>query len=201
MLSIKGVMLLSLEDNGYRRHMAHQAFLAKVNAGTKTPDSNQEFTQLVEDKVRMEIAQLHVATTLRILRWQQYDLNDRSMIRYRELDGVFKTATGTNILLEVKASASKSSVKTGLMQLRKSVKIASCAVAQTVGILVVADLGEWFETFGQAASQPLSDYFAGMDLDLLDWPPSLSAEKTSGLVVSLVPGSTLVQWLFSECPE
>lgn len=39
----------------------------------------------------------------------------------------------------------------------------------TVGILVVADLGEWFDMFGQAAAQPLADYFAEMKQSLLGW--------------------------------
>jgi hypothetical protein len=50
MASIKGVMLLPLDAESYRRHMAHHTLLAKVNSGTKTPDSRLELTQLVVGK-------------------------------------------------------------------------------------------------------------------------------------------------------
>ena len=50
MASIKGVMLLPLDSESYRRHMAHHTFLAKVNSGTKTPDYRHELTQLVEER-------------------------------------------------------------------------------------------------------------------------------------------------------
>ena len=76
-----------------------------------------------------------------------------------------------------------------------AVKTATHAHASTIGVLVVADLGEWFDTFGQAAAQPLADYFSGMGLDLLDWPPRLPVGKTSGICVSLIPGSMLCEWL------
>jgi len=123
------------------------------------------------------------------------DLRNRYVVRFRELDGVFETGNGVTVLLEVKASASKGSLKTGLEQLRAAVKTATHAHASTIGVLVVADLGEWFDTFGQAAAQPLADYFAGMDLDLLDWPPRVPVGKTSGICVSLIPGSALCEWL------
>jgi hypothetical protein len=195
MASIKGVMLLPLDAESYRRHMAHHTLLAKVNSGTKTPDSRLELTQLVEERVRQEMQLRFSATRFRVLRWEQVDLRNRYVVRFRELDGVFETGNGVTVLLEVKASASKGSLKTGLEQLRAVVKTATHAHASTIGVLVVADLGEWFDTFGQAAAQPLADYFAGMDLDLLDWPPRVPVGKTSGICVSLIPGSALCEWL------
>ena len=195
MASIKGVMLLPLDAESYRRHVAHHTFLAKVNSGTKTPDSRLELTQLVEERVRQEMQLRFSATRFRVLRWEQVDLRNRYVVRFRELDGVFETGNGVTVLLEVKASASKDSLKNGLKQLRAAVKTATHAHASTIGVLVVADLGEWFDTFGKAAAQPLADYFAGMDLDLLDWPPCVPVGKTSGIYVSLIPGSALCEWL------
>jgi hypothetical protein len=198
MVSIKGVMLLPLDAESYCRHTAHHTFLANVNSGTKTTDPRLALTQLVESHVRQEM-QLHLfSTRFRVLRWEQLDPRNRYVVRFRELDGVVETANGTTVLLEVKASASKGSLKTGLQQLRAAVRTATRAYGSTVGLLVVADLGEWFDTFGQAAAQPLSDYFAGMDIDLLDWPPVLPVGKTSGICVSLLPGSVLSEWLPNE---
>ena len=195
MASIKGVMLLALDAKSYCRHMAHHAFQSKVNSGTKTPDYRQELTQLVEERVRQEMQLYLSATRFRVLRWEQVDLRNRYVVRFRELDGVFETGDKATVILEVKASASKGSLKTGLKQLRSAVKTATHAHASIIGVLVIADLGEWFDTFGEAAAQPLADYFAGMDLDLLDWPPRVPVGKTSGICVSLIPGSTLCEWL------
>ena len=197
MSSIKGVMLMPLEAESYRRHVAHHTFLAKVNSGTKFPDPNQELTKLVEDKVRQELALQYFPTNLRILRWEEFNRSNRYDLKYRELDGVFKTPTGVNILLEVKASSSKSSLKSGLKQLLKTMTIAAHGISKPVGMLIIADLGEYYETFGQAASCSLTEYFAGMDFDLdfLDWPPCLPAGATAKIYISIVPGSILGTWL------
>jgi hypothetical protein len=195
MSSIKGVMLMPLDAESYRRHVAHHTFLAKANSGTKFPDPNQELTQLVENKVRQELALQYSPTNLRILRWEEFNRSNRYDVKYRELDGVYKTPTGVNILLEVKASCSKSSLKAGLKQLRKTMTIAAHGISKPVGILVIADLGEWFETFGQAATSSLKDYFAGMNLNILDWPPCLPTGSTSDIYISILPGQILGTWL------
>ena len=89
MASIKGVMLLALDAKSYCRHMAHHAFQSKVNSGTKTPDYRHELTQLVEERVRQEMQMYFSATRFRVLRWEQVDLRNRYVVRFRELDGVF----------------------------------------------------------------------------------------------------------------
>ena len=86
MASIKGVMLLPLDAESYRRHMAHHTFLAKVNSGTKTPDSRLELTQLVEERVRQEMQLRFSATRFRVLRWEQVDLRNRYVVRFGHTD-------------------------------------------------------------------------------------------------------------------
>lgn len=195
MASIKGVMLLPLDAASYRRHTAHHTFLAKVNSGTKVADPRQVLTRLVEERARQEMQLHHCQTDFRVLRWEQLDSCNRYALKFRELDGVFESSSGSTVLLEVKASASKSSLRTGLEQLGLAVSLTTRAMGHTIGVLVVADLGEWFDTFGEAAAHPLEDYFAGMNLELLDWPPRVPSTKTSGICVSLIPSSTLCGWL------
>ena len=93
------------------------------------------------------------------------------------------------------------SIKSGLAQLRAAVKTASHAQPKIVGILAIADMGEWFDTFGPSATRPLADHFAGMDVTLLDWPPQLPEDRTDGIFVTLVPGETLGGWLTAEPQE
>lgn len=198
MAKIKGVMLLPLHAQSYCRHMPNHTFLAKVNSGAKTPDPRLRLTQLVGKRIRQELNLLLSSTNLRVLRWEEIDQRNRLVVRFRELDGFFKTDNGVTVLQEVKASASKGSLKNGLEQLQSSLKTATHVYPNTIGLLVVADLGEWYDMFGQAASKPLAKYFSGMNLDLMDWPPFLPAGKTSGICVSFIPGSFLGEWLPSE---
>lgn len=192
---IRGVMLLPLNAKSYRQQMAHYSFISKVNSGTRIRDPRQDFTRLVEDKVRFEMEQ-HLATTpSRVLRWEQKNWNNRYTVRFRELDGVFETTMGSNVILEVKASASKGCLRSGLEQLRTAVQTARHAKANTIGILVIANLGKWLDIFGKPPAQPLNEYFAGKDVDILDWPPHVPAGKISGIYVCIVPDETLCEWL------
>ncbi|WP_119157788.1 hypothetical protein [Caldimonas tepidiphila] len=201
MSSIKGVMLLPEDAASYRRHVAHHTFLARVNSGTRIRDPRQDLTRLVEDRVREAMRHSCEATPFRVLRWEQRTPDNRYLVKFRELDGVFRTEARTTVLLEVKASASASCLKSGLAQLRTSVRTAAQGQPNTVGLLVIADLGEWCELFGQAPVQPLADYFSGKDVELLDWPPRMPAGKTSGICVAVVPDPTMCEWLPPEWPE
>lgn len=178
--------------------MAHYSFINKVNSGTRIRDPRQDFTRLVEDKVRFEMEQHLDTTPSRVLRWEQKNWNNRYTVRFRELDGVFETTMGSNVILEVKASASKGCLRSGLEQLRTAVQTARHAKANTIGILVIANLGKLLDIFGQAPLQSLTEYFAGRDVDILDWPPRIPAGKNTGLYVCIVPDETLSEWLPAE---
>jgi hypothetical protein len=127
MSSIRGVMLLPISAKSYRSHTAHHAFLNKVNAPETVADPNLALSRLVENHVRGEVAQQLSPTDYRVLRWEQRDIQNRFFVRFRELDGVFQAGNRTTVILEVKASASNGSIKSGLAQLRVAVKTASHA--------------------------------------------------------------------------
>ena len=88
---------------------------------------------MVEDCVRQEMQIHYSKTDFRVLRWEQLDARNRYVVKFRELDGVFETRNGTTILLEVKASASKNSLRTGLEQLHASVRTATRAKERHIG--------------------------------------------------------------------
>jgi hypothetical protein len=120
-------MLLPISAKSYRSHTAHHTFINKVNAPETVADPNLALSRLVENRVRGEVAQQLSPTDYRVLRWEQRDIQNRFSVRFRELDGVFEAGNRTTVILEVKASASKSSIKSGLAQLRVAVKTASHA--------------------------------------------------------------------------
>jgi len=200
MAPIRGTMLLPLDAASYRQHLARHTFLARANKGSTQPDPRLALTRLVEDQVRQALAQPLGATPWRVLRWEQPDPANRYRPCYRELDGVFKAADGRTVLLEVKASASKNSLKGGLAQLRAAVDTARHAHPGAVGLLCVADLGAWYDEFGEAATWPVQDWFADKDVTLLPWPPRWPEGPTAGLCVCVVPDEVLGGWLPPE-PE
>jgi len=98
MSSIRGVMLLPISAKSYRSHTAHHTFLNKVNAPETVADPNLALSRLVENR----------------------HTQNRFFVRFRELDGVFEAGNRTTVILEVKASASKSSIKSGHPDYRKT---------------------------------------------------------------------------------
>ena len=98
MSSIRGVMLLPISAKSYRSHTAHHTFLNKVNAPETVADPNLALSRLVENR----------------------HIQNRFFVRFRELDGVFEAGNRTTVILEVKASASKSSIKSGHPDYRKT---------------------------------------------------------------------------------
>jgi hypothetical protein len=116
-------------------------------------------------------------------------------VRYRELDGVYKTPSGVTVLLEVKASASKGSLSSGLRQLRTAVATLALAQPLTCGLLVVADLGAFVEGFGEAAATPVTDFFIGKGVEPLGWPLESLEYSAGGLCVSVLPQELSSVWL------
>jgi hypothetical protein len=196
MSAIRGVRLLPQDDSEYRKHVTHHTYLAKVNSGTKIPDPRNVLTGLVERQVRDLLATHMDVLPYRVLRWEQLDAQNFYRVNYREMDGVFQSPDGVLVFLEVKASAGKSSLNSGIAQIRRTVATVKMVRPNSVGLLVVADLGEHYEDFATAAAAPLEEFFSGMNVKILAWPPEVRLERGfDGLCVSVVPDSTLCQWL------
>ena len=195
MHKVKGVMLLPLDSPSYRRHVAHHTFVARVNAAETTPDYRATLTQAIESRVREELNRVLTPTRHRVLRWEETGPTNRSIVRFRELDGVYKTPSGATVLLEVKASASKGSLSSGIRQLRAAVRAVSLAQPLTSGLLVIADLGAFLDDFGEAAAVPVADYFVGTPLEVLGWPPEALEPMAQGLFVAVIPREVATRWL------
>ena len=83
----------------------------------------------------------------------------------------------------------------GLRQLRAAVKTLSAVQPRTVGLLVVADLGALVEGFGEAVTWPVSDYFAGREVTLLDWPPRVPDGAAGVIFVAMIPEREVEEWV------
>ena len=172
--------------------------MARANSGEHTPDPRSRITQFVEERVRSAVAAELELTRLRVLRWEEEDPSSRYRIRFRELDGVFLGEKGEKVLLEVKASLSRSSVTKGLSQLADSLSIARISVPQAKGLLVFADTGRYDDLFGEKASN-LDELISVSSL--LPWAPIASALQADQVNVAIVPDDLLAEWLESIPPS
>lgn len=191
MSHIRSVMLLSLNSDSYRRFLAVNTIQARANSGERTKDPRAELTSIVEEEARQILARNLFLTEQRVLRWEE-DVRSRYVQRFRELDGVFELRDGTKVIVEVKASASKSSIKKGVAQLNYSLQILRKQFPGAIGLLVIADLSKFSELFGQT-------FFDLDELELevctLDWPPTSANLSVNKLNLSFVPHKVLSTWL------
>lgn len=185
MTAVRGVMWLSRDAPRFRAHVAHHTMMAKANRGLRTPDPRNAIAWRVERQVRDALAAHFPPASHAVLRWEARDLRNRWVQKFREHDGVFDCADGTRLVLEVKSSASRSSIDYGLGQLRASLALTRPLTQRTVGLLAVANLGALSELFGKAAADPLEDYFP--ESSLLVWPPHSVPAVAGSCFVTLVP--------------
>ena len=86
-----------------------------------------------------------------------------------------------------------------MAQLREMLAVTAGLAPRTVGLLAVADLGALSDLFGQAAADPLANYFAEK-APLLDWPPRCLPPGAARCLVTLVPAA-MVQACLAEPAE
>lgn len=197
----RGVMLLPLDSQAYRRHLARHTLMARANSAEPTPDFRSQLTQNVEDGTRQELQRHMAQTKYRVLRWEQLSPSRRWSVHFRELDGVYQLPSGATVLLEVKGSASRASLSSGLKQLDAARATLSVTHPRTIGLMVVANLGTLVEGFGEQAATPLSEYFAQRNISVLQWPPVLPGAATSEVFASIPPESVVSGWLAQQSDE
>lgn len=188
-------MLLTIDSKSYRNHMAHQAHLAHLNTAETTPDFRAALTNIIEIKVREKLNIQLIPTPYRVLRWEEVGNSGRWIVRYKEIDGVYKMPDGSFMLLEVKASATKSSLSTGLRQLRAGVSILSTIYPKISSFLVVANLGKFVEGFGDAVGQPINEYFNERNVRLIGWPLSSLDISEGEHFASVIPDDQTSEWI------
>lgn len=195
MSNIKRTMFLTKDASNYRMQMGKRSYEANINSPEKTPDPNQQLTQMVEDRARDGIQTYFQKTKFRVISWEELDIYNRYIVKFLELDDVLVANGNTTVIVEIKASSSKSCVRSGLKQLKKSLKIACCINPNTIGILAIASLGEEFSDFANQSESELVECFNGKNIPILDWPPRLPSKTESSLFATLINSTVLNEWL------
>lgn len=190
--------LIELSNPGYRQHCAHHTFLNRVGKGETVPDHRQVVAQLIEDNSREFLSKTWNLTRYRVVRWNEKISGYPSKFRYRELDGVFDLGAQSYLILEVKASASKGSVTSGIKQLNSTLNTLSSSYPKSAGILLTADMNKWSEDYGPAYERSLNDRFPDIEIVDIDWPPVLDTIIPGMIYVARLPMDLIYAWLPSS---
>lgn len=197
---VRGVMWLGRDAPSFRRHVAHHTQMAKANTGEKTPDPRSILTHQVETRVRNALAGHMALSPCPVLRWEARDIRNRWIEKFREHDGVFEAPDGRRVVLEVKASASKGSLKTGLAQLRATLAVAQQLQPKTIGLLAIANLSALTDLFGKPSAELLGDHFANKEVIALEWPACSRFNANAVCYVTFVPENILQEWWLQMSP-
>jgi hypothetical protein len=195
MRNISRAALLKLDANSYRSHMAHHTFIAKSNSGRKIQDPRSDLTNIVEKFVRTEVEEVLELTDYRVLKWNQRNIYNEEIPKFKELDGVYETVDRSLVILEVKASAAKSGIKKGLKQLIESVNILSTIKQKTIGVLAIADMGRFSDAFGRAPDESLEELIPDKEFYVIEWPIDVSERFDGQIFVTFIPETTADNWM------
>ncbi len=199
--SIRGATLLSLNDRGFKSHNAKHAWIAQHNSGNRVVDPRLALCEEIEHLIRSKLSSRLIETEYRVLRWQEEGIRFGHTTRYRELDAVYAIDSRNFIILEVKASCSKSSIKGGIKQLQRSVRILQTTYSAAAGVLVVVNLGLYTKAFGCMATDFDMNHYKQLNgLIEIEWPIMPSVVKSPNLFICFLPTHELEQFLNSS-PE
>lgn len=102
--------------------------------------------------MKTEIQPLIKLNENRIIRWESHSPGKKVYIRYKEVDEIINYSIGTVAAIEIKASLSKSSIKSGIDQLKESQFLLSKAFKNVFSILILADCRSIDSDFGYTES-------------------------------------------------
>jgi hypothetical protein len=127
--------------------------------------------------------------------------DSKSAIRFTDVtatSGIAFTPTSgsspSSVVLEVKASASKGSLKTGLAQLRATLAVTQQLQPKTIGLLAIANLSALTDLFGKPSAELLGDHFANKEVIALEWPACSRFNANAVCYVTFVPENILQEW-------
>lgn len=198
---IRGAKLLPISDLGFKKHNAEHAWLAKHDSGEREIDPRAYLCDAIENMVRFEVSKSLTETEYRVLRWQEDSIRYGHATKYKELDAIYESELAKFIILEVKATSSKSSIKGGVKQLKKSVQILQTVYKDAVGILVIADIGAHTRAFGRIpADFDIEQYKYLHAVDEVSWPIKDSIIYPSSLYIVFLPSDYLAKFL-TDSPD
>jgi hypothetical protein len=152
--NIKSVSLISRDDAGYREYCKRICDSKNINRATSTPDRKATISRWMEHSLNQVLSQKYIKVDTDIITWLELNRYGSYSRRYKEIDGFYKSED-FYLLLEVKASISKSNFTKGRSQVNTNLDLISMIHSNTIAILALADCRYYDFEFGYAMDKVL----------------------------------------------
>lgn len=161
---IRNVRFLSRYSSEFKNFCAGMAELKRLGKGETVRDPQLDISNWLEDAVRQEIGHFAALLDSEVIGWEQEDCRGLARRRYKEIDAAIKTrASGRKVLVEIKASQSKCSVRSGIEQINRARELVMRSGSTFGHLLVLVDCSEICYSYAQPCSEELSTTaFAGL---------------------------------------
>lgn len=184
---IKSISLVSKSDAAYLEFCKKIRASKNVNRGATTPDRKSTISNWIERAVNDVISQQYMRIEKNIITWQELTPYGSYSKRYKELDGFFREDK-LHIILEVKASISKSSFSKGRSQVNSNLDLVRKIYPNTIAILALVDCRSFDSEYGYAMDQVIE---------------MIQSESTYALARGLNPpkiidGKNKILWILNE---
>lgn len=176
--NIKSISLISRDDSGYREYCKKIRDSKNINRAISTPDRKAIISSWIEHSLNKFLGQHYIKINTDIITWLELNHYGSYSRRYKEIDGFYKSE-GFFLLLEVKASISKSNFTKGRSQVNTNLDLISMIHPNTMAILALADCRYYDSEFGYAMDKVLETMANGSTYLLQEGlaPPKISAES------------------------
>jgi hypothetical protein len=136
--NVKNASLVSRSNPLYLSYCREKAALKNSNPRDRVPDPRYVVTNWAEKTVNRYLGRFFEYDDRSILSWSELDSRNTYRRKYKELDGIFFSQTGS-LYVETKGSFSKSSLKRGVLQVNENLKLLSIINPRFAGLLVLCD--------------------------------------------------------------
>ena len=175
---IKSIALITRSDKAYLDHCKKIRESKNINRSESTPDRKATISSWIEQSLNKVIGTRYTKVDTDIITWQELNSYGSYVKRYKEIDGFFKV-NDHYILLEVKASISKSNFTKGRSQVNSNLEMVSLIHPNTVAILALADCRYYDSEFGYALDKVMETLQNGSTYTLTEGlePPKILSES------------------------
>ncbi len=152
---IKNLALISRNNPRYVMHCREQIEIKNSIPKERIVDPQQVVTAWAELSINRILGKYYEPDDRSILTWEELGSGSSYRRRYKELDGLFKSAERL-MYIETKASTSNSSVKKGRSQINDNLQLLSSINPKFCALLVLCDCRVLDQEFG-VMSQEMRD--------------------------------------------
>ena len=182
---IKNIALISRSNPRYVMHCHEQISLKNSISKERVVDPQQVVTAWAESSINRLLCKYYESDDRSILTWEELGAAGSYRRKYRELDGLFKSANGI-LCVETKASTSNSSVKKGRSQINENLQILSGINSAFSALLVLCDCHVLDQEFGvmspEMSAQLLTSNEYSIFQGLTDIPKIIPKTKSMWII-------------------